>query len=167
LRSHFVILCTFNNSLKSHSASTSTDTASTTVATTSTSTATTSDAVDSHLTNHDSANNKVLATPTVRRLAREHQLDLSQVVASGREGRILKGDVLAHLSGATVTKVSSNQNQLKQQQQQQQQPQHAQQQQQPQQPQQQQLRQPNVVQSTLADRRVSVSQIIHLFNIFC
>ena len=36
---------------------------------------------------------KILATPAVRRLGKEQNLDLSQVVGSGKEGRILKEDL--------------------------------------------------------------------------
>ncbi|XP_049549008.1 lipoamide acyltransferase component of branched-chain alpha-keto acid dehydrogenase complex, mitochondrial [Anopheles darlingi] len=40
---------------------------------------------------------KVLATPAVRRIAMEHKVDLGKVRASGRNGRVLKGDVLEYL----------------------------------------------------------------------
>jgi pyruvate/2-oxoglutarate dehydrogenase complex dihydrolipoamide acyltransferase (E2) component len=38
-------------------------------------------------------------TPVVRRMAEEHDLDLSQIAGSGRRGRITKKDVLAYLRG--------------------------------------------------------------------
>jgi pyruvate/2-oxoglutarate dehydrogenase complex dihydrolipoamide acyltransferase (E2) component len=38
-------------------------------------------------------------TPVVRRMAKEHDLDLSQVEGSGRRGRVTKKDVLAYLRG--------------------------------------------------------------------
>lgn len=41
---------------------------------------------------------KVLATPAVRRIARERQLDLTQVPATGKNGRVLKEDVLRYLA---------------------------------------------------------------------
>ncbi|ALC49758.1 CG5599 [Drosophila busckii] len=37
------------------------------------------------------------ATPAVRRLAKEHNLDLTQVPSTGRNGRVLKGDILEYL----------------------------------------------------------------------
>ncbi|MEA2117598.1 2-oxo acid dehydrogenase subunit E2 [Halovibrio sp. HP20-50] len=42
-------------------------------------------------------NDKVPASPAVRRLVREHCLKLSDIAGSGKEGRVLKEDVLAHL----------------------------------------------------------------------
>lgn len=42
--------------------------------------------------------NKVLATPAVRRIAGENKVDLTEVKASGRDGRVLKSDILEHLN---------------------------------------------------------------------
>lgn len=42
-------------------------------------------------------NNKVSTTPAVRKLAREHDLDLNLISGSGKSGRILKEDVLEYL----------------------------------------------------------------------
>lgn len=41
---------------------------------------------------------KVLATPAVRRIAMENRVDLREVKPSGRNGRVLKGDVLEFLN---------------------------------------------------------------------
>ncbi len=46
-----------------------------------------------------SVGGKVRASPAVRRLARQQNLDLSKVAATGRDGRVLKGDILHHVSG--------------------------------------------------------------------
>ena len=43
-----------------------------------------------------SSADSVLATPAVRRMAREQKVDLSAVKGSGREGRIMKEDLTAH-----------------------------------------------------------------------
>ncbi|WP_336366195.1 2-oxo acid dehydrogenase subunit E2 [Marinobacter sp. C2H3] len=40
---------------------------------------------------------RVPASPAVRRLVREHQLALADIPGSGKDGRVLKADVLAHL----------------------------------------------------------------------
>ena len=45
------------------------------------------------------ANEKLLATPVTRRMAREHGLDLSTIAGSGPQGRITKADVEAALAG--------------------------------------------------------------------
>ncbi|ESO92635.1 hypothetical protein LOTGIDRAFT_120617, partial [Lottia gigantea] len=46
---------------------------------------------------HVAAGVKVLATPAVRKLAIEHNLDLSEIQGTGKDGRIMKEDVLIHL----------------------------------------------------------------------
>jgi 2-oxoisovalerate dehydrogenase E2 component (dihydrolipoyl transacylase) len=43
-----------------------------------------------------------LATPAVRGLLKEHNIDISQVNSSGRDGRILKEDILAHLGNQNM-----------------------------------------------------------------
>lgn len=46
----------------------------------------------------DESTNKVLTTPSVRRIAKENNVDLSKVKATGRGNRILKGDVMEYLN---------------------------------------------------------------------
>lgn len=43
---------------------------------------------------------RIPATPAVRRLLREHALDITVIAGSGRKGRVLKEDVLAYLARA-------------------------------------------------------------------
>lgn len=52
---------------------------------------------------------KVPASPAVRRLAREHALQLTEIAGSGKDGRVLKEDVLAHLDQTSQTAASSSQ----------------------------------------------------------
>ncbi len=40
---------------------------------------------------------RIPASPAVRRLVREHNLNLADIAGSGKDGRVLKADVLAHL----------------------------------------------------------------------
>ncbi len=40
---------------------------------------------------------EVVASPAARKIAADHRIDAAQVAATGREGRVTKGDVLAHL----------------------------------------------------------------------
>ncbi|XP_066995667.2 lipoamide acyltransferase component of branched-chain alpha-keto acid dehydrogenase complex, mitochondrial isoform X2 [Anabrus simplex] len=42
-------------------------------------------------------NTKVLATPAVRRIAAEHEINLNTISGTGRNGRVLKEDLLAYL----------------------------------------------------------------------
>ncbi|WGI23698.1 2-oxo acid dehydrogenase subunit E2 [Halomonas alkaliantarctica] len=51
--------------------------------------------------------NKVPASPAVRRLVREHSLQLTEIAGSGKDGRVLKEDVLAHLDQASQATLSS------------------------------------------------------------
>ncbi|MDP4557863.1 2-oxo acid dehydrogenase subunit E2 [Halomonas meridiana] len=46
---------------------------------------------------------KVPASPAVRRLVREYSLALSDISGSGKDGRVLKEDVLAHLNAPAVS----------------------------------------------------------------
>ncbi|WP_404377910.1 2-oxo acid dehydrogenase subunit E2 [Vreelandella aquamarina] len=49
------------------------------------------------------ATGKVPASPAVRRLVREHNLTLTDIPGSGKDGRVLKEDVLAHLNAPSVS----------------------------------------------------------------
>jgi len=49
----------------------------------------------------------VFAAPAVRRVAREHKVDLSLVKGTGPQGRVLKGDVLAFVKGLSSSPSSS------------------------------------------------------------
>ncbi|APD86323.1 dihydrolipoamide acetyltransferase [Alteromonas sp. Mex14] len=53
---------------------------------------------------------KVLASPAVRRIAREHNIDLSAVNGSGKKGRILKADVLNVQQSVKTESPSENSN---------------------------------------------------------
>ena len=46
---------------------------------------------------HEESRPRIPAAPAVRRLLREHQLDIQAIAGSGRDGRVLKEDVLAYL----------------------------------------------------------------------
>lgn len=49
-------------------------------------------------TSASTSSGKIPASPAVRRLVREHQLELTAIAGSGKDGRVLKEDVLAHLN---------------------------------------------------------------------
>jgi 2-oxoisovalerate dehydrogenase E2 component (dihydrolipoyl transacylase) len=44
------------------------------------------------------SNGNVLSTPAVRQMARQHNIDLCCIAGSGKQGRVLKEDVLAYLA---------------------------------------------------------------------
>ncbi|KAL9950303.1 hypothetical protein ACROYT_G042782 [Oculina patagonica] len=46
-----------------------------------------------------SSDGKVLATPAVRKIAMEHNITLSDVPGTGKEGRILKEDIMQYIEG--------------------------------------------------------------------
>lgn len=52
---------------------------------------------------------KVLASPAVRRVARELEVNIQQVTGSGKKGRVYKDDVLAHQEHGQQLVVSNNQ----------------------------------------------------------
>ena len=45
---------------------------------------------------------RIPASPAVRRLVREHDLNLPDIAGSGKDGRVLKADVLAHLDNPSA-----------------------------------------------------------------
>jgi len=45
---------------------------------------------------------KVLSTPAVKRIAKEKNIKLTDVKATGKDGRVLKEDILAHLQRISV-----------------------------------------------------------------
>ena len=47
---------------------------------------------------------RIIATPSIRRLARDHKLDLSHIPSTGKNGRILKEDVLKYLADVPIEK---------------------------------------------------------------
>jgi 2-oxoisovalerate dehydrogenase E2 component (dihydrolipoyl transacylase) len=53
--------------------------------------------IDSHQLERE--NGLVLATPSVRRIAREMKVALAQIKGTGRDGRIMKEDILSFVQG--------------------------------------------------------------------
>lgn len=60
--------------------------------------------------NHD--HEKMLTTPAVRRIAAENSVNLKDVLATGKAGRVLKEDILAYLENKS-NKTSEKSNQIK------------------------------------------------------
>ena len=64
-------------------------------------------ASDAHaLSDEERRRIRTLASPAVRRIARENDLDIASVAGSGKQGRVLKEDVVNHLSGAPASVVA-------------------------------------------------------------
>ncbi|KAF7491259.1 Acyltransferase component of branched-chain alpha-keto acid dehydrogenase complex [Sarcoptes scabiei] len=55
---------------------------------------------------------KILTTPAVRRLAMEHKIQLSDIIGTGRDGRILKTDVLEFIQNQQTDTKQSSQNEI-------------------------------------------------------
>lgn len=52
----------------------------------------------------EESNSKALATPAVRHYAKKHGIDIAKVPATGKDGRVLKEDILAFINGTSSTK---------------------------------------------------------------
>ncbi|KAK4050881.1 hypothetical protein OIV83_003303 [Microbotryomycetes sp. JL201] len=58
--------------------------------------------------NSPSSKTQVWATPATRRLAKEHDIDLSDVHGTGPQGRVLKGDVLQYVANGKQNSTSGS-----------------------------------------------------------
>ena len=50
------------------------------------------------------SNHKALATPAVRSIAKKHRIDISKVPATGKDGRVMKEDIVNFINGKTTSK---------------------------------------------------------------
>jgi len=66
-----------------------------------------SSAPNRHLSDEDKRRLRIAASPAVRRLLRENQLDISNIRGSGKNGRVLKEDVLAFMAAPVATPSST------------------------------------------------------------
>ena len=62
------------------------------------------DALDVQDKEIDKKSKKALATPAVRRMASEHGLNITEIQGTGRDGRVLKEDVIKFLSNQSASK---------------------------------------------------------------
>ncbi len=58
-------------------------------------------------------NNRVIAMPSVRKYARDNNVDITEVSGSGKNNRVLKEDIDAFLNGGSVEKSSSEETDVK------------------------------------------------------
>lgn len=63
-----------------------------------------------------SNNDYVLATPSVRAIAKEHKISLKSIKGTGKDGRIMKSDINDYLANKTNSSTSTTQNASKPQQ---------------------------------------------------
>jgi len=53
-----------------------------------------------------SRSSETLATPAVRALAREHKIDIKQISGTGKDGRVMKGDILNFIDQSKGTRTA-------------------------------------------------------------
>lgn len=53
------------------------------------------------------SSNRTLATPAVRRIAKEHDISVSNIIGTGKDGRVLKEDVMQYIANGRTEKSTS------------------------------------------------------------